>query len=75
MIRIEVELCERSPNRIDVLCRSLQGCWSKPTGGERDLADKLVCMIRGESMAIGNKLGKVEEIEGEELEHLKGFAL
>ena len=75
MIRIEVEICERSATQTDILCRSVQGCWSKPTKGERYLADKLVCMIKGESQIIGNKLGKVEEIKGKELERLKGFAV
>ena len=73
MIRIEIEVCERTPGKIDMLCRSVQGCWSKPTDSERYIADKLVCKIRSESQIIGNKLGKVEEIKGEELERRSEF--
>lgn len=75
MIRIEVELCERSAKRTDILCRLVQGYWSKPIDKERRIADKLFCRIRGACFQVGNEIGKVEEIEGEELERLKGYAV
>lgn len=73
MIRIEVEIRERSRTKTDILCRSVQGCWSKPTDAERSIADKLVCLIRGASFQVGNEIGKVEEIDGVELERCPEF--
>jgi hypothetical protein len=71
MIRIEVEICERTPGKIDMLCQAVQGCWSKPTNSERDLSEKFICMIRGKSKIIGYKRGKV--VKGEELECMRGI--
>lgn len=64
MIRIEIEVNERTPGKVDMLCRSVQGCWSEPTGNELDFTERLAVMIRRESRIIAEGIGKVDTFEG-----------
>ena len=68
MIRIEIEIREKTPGKVMLDCSVVQGCWCKPTAGEDRVADALYDMIRRESPDVGKRLGGCEEIKGEDPE-------
>lgn len=68
MIRIEIEIREKTPGKVMMDCSVVQGCWDKPTAGEDKVADALFCMIERESSDACKRLGDCEKIKGEDPE-------
>ena len=68
MIRIEIEIREKTPGMVNVRYGAVQGCLGEPTAGEEEVADALHCMIERESSDACKRLGDCEEIKGEDPE-------
>ena len=71
MIRIEIEIDERRPGKVDVFCRMLEGCWCESTATERAAAGKIGAVMRRDIEDISKTFGTVETFEGEVVDQLR----
>jgi hypothetical protein len=58
MIRIEVEVEERTPGKVETNCKAVEGCWSESTRAEKRFANDLVGLIQHDMRIVGEKLGE-----------------
>lgn len=71
MIRIEVSIEERNPGKVDILCRSFEGCWCESTKTERKIAGEISRAMRGDLECVSRVFGDVETCEGEAVKRLQ----
>ncbi len=64
MIRIEIEIEEQEPGKVDVLCRSVSSNWVDPTLAEKRVADRMVGELRYTCADVAGMFGSVETFEG-----------
>ena len=67
MIRIEIEVTESTPGKVDVLCRSVSSNWVDPTWAEKRVADRMVGELRYTCADVAGMFGSVETFEGKEV--------
>lgn len=65
MIRIEIEIEERKPGKVDMLCRSFTSNREEITDGEMRVADRLCDNLWHTCADVAGMFGSVERFEGE----------
>lgn len=71
MIRIEVEIDERVPGRVDIFCRSLEGCWRDSTANEKEAANRITTVMKRDIEVVSRTFGTVETFSGDTVERLR----
>ena len=71
MIRIEVDIEERSAGKVDISCRDFEGCWYQSTMAERRIAGEIAAVMRRDLDCVSRAFGTVETFEGEAVERLR----
>ena len=71
MIRIEIEIDEQRPGKVDVFCRSVEGCWCESTAAERAAANKISAVMRRDIEYVSKTFGTVKAFEGEVADRLR----
>lgn len=71
MIRIEIEIDERVPGRVDVFCRSLESCWRDSTANEKEAANRITAVIKRDIEVVSRTFGTVETFCGDAAERLR----
>lgn len=71
MIRIEVEIDERVPGRVDVFCRSFESCWRDSTAAEKEAANRITTVMRRDIEVVSRTFGTVETFSGDAMERLR----
>lgn len=71
MIRIEVEIDERVPGRVDIFCRSLESCWRDSTANEKEAANRITTVMKRDIEVVSRTFGTVETFSGDTVERLR----
>ena len=71
MIRIEIEIEEIAPGKIDILGRSYHSAWTEPTANEKDAAARIGEEIQFAARMASARIGRVEAVFGADVDQAK----
>ena len=71
MIRIEIEIEEIAPGKIDILGRSYHSAWTEPTANEKDAAGRIGEEIQLATRRASDTIGHVEAVFGADVDQAK----
>lgn len=71
MIRIEIEIEEIAPGKIDILGRSYHSAWTEPTANEIDAANRIGEEIQLATRKASDTIGRVEAVFGVDVDQAK----
>lgn len=71
MIRIEIEIEERVPGRVDIFCRALESSWRDSTALEKEVADRITTVMKRDIGVVSRTFGTVEKLSGDAAERLR----